>query len=775
MYKKPKRLLLALLAVTLVSGAAFQLYGAGAEETGTATEPAKPDRGDEWTLFRSNSYTMPEPADAPAVPKTNVAAGYEKIGDSGRLALYMNKKTFAIQLEHKASGYVWSSVPNESDMAKERLNEDYRNAMLAPFMIDTFVSDASRSSSNFLSLQGKAAEVRTVGNGVEVDFVMDAIGIGFTVRVALDGDDLVVRLLNDSITETGEHKLASVQLYPYLGSVLGGTVPGYLFIPDGSGALIRFSGNRKQFDEPYVGQIYGSDVGVSGFDGMGSGTQFPVFGIVHGAKRHALMGIIEDGKTNAEIVAYPSGVNTSFYRVSPRFNIRYAYFQPTSKSMGGINMFTKSRTEGDKQVRYRLLDGAEADYAGMAAAYRAYLQERDMLPRAGADGAAKAKDGVPLRIELLGADIEPGIVGRKLVGMTTFADAEAILDDLRQAGITNIEAVLQGWNADGLNGARPPAPGAAGALGGKNGLARLRDYAKENGIGLRLFTDYTTLLDGSPRVDPRSGAARMVTNRLFDYPYVSRYVSDLYQDMRGYLLSPGTALKLAGKDFASFGKIGIEGVAVGATGSMLYSDFHKKRGVNRTEAADLYGRLGAEAEKRSLSLALYMPNDYMLKHTDAYYDMSLYSSQFFYETDTVPFVPMVLHGVMDYFAPYANLNADPELDLLRMIEYGAYPSFIATKEPSWKLQNTPSSELFSTAYADWAPEIKRQYKLLNEALAPVRGKLMTGHEAVKHGVVKVSYEGGTDVWVNYTSTDYSRGGLTVPARGTLVTGGGEGQ
>jgi hypothetical protein len=754
------------LAVVLLAGSIAHAFGESAEIPPQADAP---DRQAELAFFKSNRFTMPEP-ETKAVPSTSVAPGYKRIGENAGLELYMNMETYAIQVKNKATGYVWSSVPDGKAMQREELNEDWKNAMLSPFILEYFkADDEALSTSNFRSLQGKAMDAKPVPGGMEVTYALPDLGIQLTVRTALDDSGLVVTLPSGSIRENGDGRLASIQLYPFLGSVRKADVPGYLFIPDGSGALIRFTDRQTRYDEPYVGQIYGHDFSTTGFSPT-NWVSYPVFGIVHGVKRNALMGVVEQGKTNAEIVAYPSGVNTNFYWVSPRFQIRYAYFQPTSQSMGGINRFTKDKTEGDKQVRYVFLSGGKADYIGMAEAYRTYLQAQGMLPQVSANPSAD--QDVPVEIDFLGGDIEPGLLSKHVVKLTSFEEAQGILDDLQKQGVRRITAVLKGWNAGGLNGARPIKPVFAGELGGRSGFEALRDYARKQGIALHLYTNYTDLLKGSPRTSIRADAVRAVTNRLVEYPFVSRYVSDLYQDLNGYFLRPGSALELAKDDFRAFHEDGLAHLALDGTGYMLFSDYGGKHPVTRTEAAETYGKLAEEAAGQSLDLAIVQPNDYMLKHTASYLGVPMETSQFMYTTDSVPFVQMTLHGIVDYYEGYANLQADPSENLLRMIEYGAYPSFIITKEPSWKLQNTPSSELFSTAYEDWAGEIKRLYEKANEALKPVQHAFMTDRTVVDYGIVKVGYSNGIDIWVNYTGQDYRSGPVLVKARDFAVTGGG---
>ncbi|QGG57045.1 DUF5696 domain-containing protein [Paenibacillus sp. B01] len=735
-------------------------------------EPALPDVRNESLLFRSNGYTMPESEPQKPVPAAPLRPNYEKIGENGSMALYLNRQTFAIQLQDSASGYVWSSEPSESDLQAEQLNEDWKNAMQSPFLLDYYTGDGQRASSNYKSLQGKAAAVTSIDNGVEIAFELPAIEMSLNIRVALEEDGVVFKLLNDSLVEKGPDKLASVQLYPFLGAVRGASVPGYMLLPDGSGALIRFTSSHTSFDEPYTGQIYYNDLGIGGFEGAMNKVGVPVFGIVHGVKQNALLGIVEDGKMNAEIVAYPSGVNTSFYWISPRFIIRSGYYQPTSKAMGGINMYTKTKTEGDKQVRYRLLSGEQSDYVGMARSYRSYMKERGMLP---APRASKPDSkGIPLRIDMLGAEMTSGLLKRGVVKMTSFSEAQSILQDLQQSGISNIRAGLQGWGKGGESGSHPAAPKFEPALGGSKGLRSLAAYAKQQDIELYLNTDYSYMQDKSPRVEPRTDSVRMITNRLLEFDAFSRYNRERFGDLKSYLIRPEKALSLAKEDFQAFREAGIQNVAINGTGFLLYSDFNKKQAIRRSEAAELYGKLGDEAAGQSIGLSWLEPNDYMWKHAAAYFNMPLSSSQFVYSTDTVPFLPMALHGSLDYFADHGNNNPDPELDLLRMIEYGAYPSFLVTKEPTRKLLNTPSNDLYTTEYSDWAPQIKKQYAKANEALKQVMDAEMTDREVIEEGIVKVSYGNGVAIWINYTSRDYASGAVSVPARDMAVTGGGQG-
>ena len=69
-----------------------------------------------------------------------------------------------------------------------------------------------------------------------------------------------VRILYDDIREYGKSKITRIDLLPWFGAGAADE-EGYLFIPDGSGALVDFADNTH--DAPtYRMPVYGSDPAV---------------------------------------------------------------------------------------------------------------------------------------------------------------------------------------------------------------------------------------------------------------------------------------------------------------------------------------------------------------------------------------------------------------------------------------------------------------------------------------------------------------------------------
>ena len=98
-----------------------------------------------------------------------------------------------------------------------------------------------------------------------------------------------------------------------------------------------------------------------------------------------------------------------------------------------------------------------------------------------------------------------------------------------------------------------------------------------------------------------------------------------------------------------------------------------------------------------------------------------------------------------------------------MVESGMYPSFYLTWEDSSQLIYTNSSNLYSLEYDSYRDTIV-EYDTQLRALAEMTGDAcIENHEVLKNGLVKVSYDNGVVIYVNYTETALSADGLTVDA------------
>jgi hypothetical protein len=139
---------------------------------------------------------------------------------------------------------------------------------------------------------------------------------------------------------------------------------------------------------------------------------------------------------------------------------------------------------------------------------------------------------------------------------------------------------------------------------------------------------------------------------------------------------------------------------------------------------------------------------------NAYLDMPLYSNQFNYYTDTVPFLPYVFRGVIDYYAGYTNFFANQEEQLIRALDYGAYQSYILTSGESRELKYTDSFYLYTTVYDHWKDNIINNYNNLKDGYLAMGNSSVISRTVLEPGLVKIAYSNGKVVQIDYRNLCY---------------------
>ena len=146
----------------------------------------------------------------------------------------------------------------------------------------------------------------------------------------------------------------------------------------------------------------------------------------------------------------------------------------------------------------------------------------------------------------------------------------------------------------------------------------------------------------------------------------------------------------------------------------------------------------------------------------------MYTNQYLIFDDTVPFTSIVQSGSVELFSTYINFFGNVRDDLLRMVDYNVYPSFLLTKESSAKLDETALQYIYCSQYDNLEEAVNVYYNFVNESLKQVAGQSIENREIVTDGVSKVTYSNGKVIYVNYTNVDQTVDGVQVPKKGHKV-------
>lgn len=684
-------------------------------------------------------------------PDAAIPESYTLAAENDLFQLYFDETTLAFKLLDQRTGYLWHSGLDEVQ-EDDDLNNSWQAYARSGLSIEYLDSRGVNRRASITNAEHTLAVSETEG-GVSASVTFTEYGITVGLLVQLEADGVRVEVPFASIREDNpEFRLGRVYLYPFMGAARGGSVPGYMMMPDGTGSIIRFADTTRA-DNMFIGRYYGDDLGIISelpydpFISEPAALSMPVFGIAHTEAQSAFLSVVESGASYGELHVHPAHVITNFNFLHHAFIYNQPYFQATNRSGAGVTTVQQQPNTFDVVIHYRFLTGDQASYVGMAHSYREYLLERGILGQE----AANSTD-IPIRLEFLGGDKEDVLLWNRFIPMTTIGQMSDILAALQ---LPNAEVIYYGWQPLGATSVAPTWLALEGGLGSIADLNALAERIAADGGNLSLYYDPQAALWGEPGYSTRTDVAMSITNQqLQGYArYFSHYFTLEVLQQRFEALSADVSRQLAA------------GLALDGIGWALYSDFREDSPITREQTIDAYQALLADSPVR---LGIYRPNDYLLSVARAYYDMPLGDNGYIYTTESVPFLPIVLGGHMPYFGGALNFSSNQQDDLLRHIEYGIYPSYFLTQEATANMINTPSNWIYTSSFAQWGDHIRETYARMDALLGPVRGQEIVDHEALAPGVYATTYAGGAQVIVNYTDAAYSGEGITVEAKDALL-------
>ncbi|HRY77309.1 MAG TPA: DUF5696 domain-containing protein [Candidatus Izemoplasmatales bacterium] len=729
-----------LIPLSLVLGKVFQ---------GVPADGIPPSSVLEETLFESNQYTQPD--DETVSPSfLDVPASFELVGVGTHLSLYAERPSGAIRIVDDG-GYVYGSSFAAAGDPLDDFNSTWEGIINSACVVEYYVYTTTGAyqikEESFFTDPRTVLSFRLIEDGYELTAVYGASGIGLTLRVFLENDRLRVEIPADSITETATNPLRSVKVFPFLGAVYGNTVPGYVFVPDGSGALIRFK-DVNVVTDIYEFPYYGSDAGISRSAETVSSFHFPVTGMILGIRQHGFVQIIDEGDAFATLVVSPAKNNLKYNYSYNKFIYRNLYLAPTSQSGAasgaGQQVIEPIRNSCEVSLVYDFLSGAAADYVGMANAYQDHLRSQGVL-----DNIETAVTP-PMLVELLGAERAEGFLWDEVRTMTTFAQAETILSDLQEF-LPAMRVVYKGWSQGGFSGAGLDYARPESTLGTRKELLSLLERYDTGTSTLRLYADLATV-GASGRHNPYRDVSQRIDSSLASFPGLTE---------TGYSVAPRRTAALLADLALRMEEWGAEGMALGSIGYRLFSDYKETQDpLDRAEVIALYRQA---LSSLGVKTAIYRANAYLLAYTDQYLAVPTTHSGYQIYTDSVPFVSILLAGTMEMFGPYVNFFANRVAETLRLVDYGLLPSVILTEASAYLLNDTELGGLYSSSYSTWKPVIAEMWNTMDPALRATFGKRVVSRMVPLPGVVRTVYADGTEIIVNYTGTDYITGLLSVAA------------
>ncbi|QLY39539.1 hypothetical protein HF295_01145 [Hujiaoplasma nucleasis] len=732
----------------------------------------------ETLKYDSSRYSQPEDMGLVDIDEyVEITRRDEQVLENDQFIMYLNQNSLGIKVLNKSTNYVWSTAIDNasagtfsallsSGLGFEYFNltQNFNNRQNIGLTDTEFTYEMTQVGNKIkfdLSIDGFCATrnckryydqylagTKTLEEMIEL-YDYTQLGIGFSFEITLTETGIEFFMPVDSIVENDPEviRFSSLIVFPGLGATEMDNIPGYMMIPDGVGALIRYEDNQGKYSSPFQARFYGPDFGASSSGSFLNNYRLslPIYGAVHGVDQNAFIASIEEGVTNARLFAYPNGAtNIDYNLIFTKYDFLQVYKQSfTTDGSVGANRLFETKSE-DIKLRVDFLSDSEANYIGMANQYKNILIEDDIL-----SNMQVSKDDIPIHLQYLMSDSKNRFIGKELIEMTSVEDVGSMYQYFMDAGLSNQRVSLLGWNEGGYSGHLPSEVDFEGKLGSNNDFIDLIELIKRDNE-LLLVNNYVIGSNQSDGLSYNNDVAEGINRFKLEFSMEDRVYSDTY------LLYPQFTYERTMNDLNDYKELGVD-VLFESMGSMLFS-YYDDDLYTRYESLRFYKYIIDQYK----GIGQYnQPNSYALKGMQSYYSTPLYNNQYGYYDDLVPILPTVLSGNIEMFSSHLNFNSLGKEELLKLIDFNIYPSFILTKERPSLLKGTDIEYIYSSQFEVWESSIISEYDFINGALSHVQGEMIVSRRVPSLGVVVVEYSNGVEIIINYTQNDIDYEGLTI--------------
>lgn len=540
---------------------------------------------------------------------------------------------------------------------------------------------------------------------------------------------------------------------------------GYLFIPDGSGAIIDIDDTNQKRRRTISGEIYGRDMSVKSTEETeGEDFRLPVFGIYKN-NGSTLFAEIVSGDEISTVTAALGEPSTNYFRTYNTF--RYTPYDKVvmNTKVGSQNsaIITYSVSEDpfakDLSVKYSPLLTEKESYVEMAKHYRKSLIKQ---------GSEEKAENTVLNteIELLGTAVGKGtFLGFTVDEDYVFTDYDSALklsEWFQKNGADNLRIVYTGWQKNGLNAGAIGKQKPSSVLGSKSGWKKLHKELDKKSIELvpssdMLFSSYQYMFDGY------SVTSDTAKNYNDAYTGVYKFRNKKDEKTLNYLISPAKYEKLWKKYFKGTNKLYTNSFMLQNVGVYLASDASRDGKADRTASINAMDKVFTDYAKGK-SLWFTGGNKYVLKYAAGVSDTVLNHSDFAGETAGVPFYQLATDGLIKRSSKSINLAKDWEDELLCCVQTHTSPKFTLAYENTSLLKNTDFTSYYSVDYNILREKIAEDVKRMSEELSCIDGEYITDFRIISNGVTVTEYSNGSKVLVNKTEQPIEFEGITVSAK-----------
>ncbi|NLG81441.1 MAG: hypothetical protein GX490_02790 [Bacilli bacterium] len=609
----------------------------------------------------------------------------------------------------------------------------------------------------------------------ELTYISKKANFKVIMELTLDGDDFLIRIPTEYLkSDSATYDITAISIFPYFGQSTANKYnkdnPGYMFIPDGAGALVKLNSQEVNYST-YTKAIYNNGIYKTYYQKPTpqEDINMPVYGYYgnYNTYMQGYFAIIEDGAETAYINVQPTTVSetASMNALYPQFDLMqlasvklFGYYSTNTTSY----LSRTPRFNQEVNVRYKLIVDEKIDYYDFVEIYRDYLI--DKLNLVASYDEFKPK----VFLDLVGSvNIQHHFLGVPYdthISMTTYKEAQKILEQLDgNLVVSYLGAINKGINQS---------------------LLTEIEFAKENGTygEYKNLEQYLTNRDSELFVKLRflnvahnkTNGFNMKKNAVygFDSQPITKYTFNVATGRFNFLstannqLSPIFLTDVVNHFIKNNNYF--DNISLSDLGSTYLVDYNKNNHISPYE-----GKYYEEKNLTTLSQYNLMLNDPYINNIQyARYveNISRESTNYYLLTVNVPFKQLVMNGFVEYISLNANLNTEKPMEyfLLQAIELGQHPKFtLSYKNPSL-LKDSEFNYFYSVYYKNWIDDINEMANAYEAAFEQIGTNQIINHEILANNVYKTTYSTGVSVIVNYNNISMVVGEQTLEPLSYLI-------
>ncbi|MEG0570209.1 MAG: DUF5696 domain-containing protein [Oscillospiraceae bacterium] len=592
----------------------------------------------------------------------------------------------------------------------------------------------------------------------------------FTIPVSYTLEDgrFVAKVDTKAIEVIGNIKLESIMLFPYWSTANGMDTTKALF-PDGSGAVVDISKVMASKTPVYKESFYGEDAALSTQTKSSTkhSLSMPMYGLYN--PDGAMYATMLEGDATTSLSANPRTAESMVGSVSfesKLLNYTTVKLLPTDKS--DVKSYADFSIHDPITASYTFIQKKNPSWTDIAQSYRNDLLKLGVIT----DGKTNK---LPIAVNMLGAVDDTahfvGIPYTVIKPLTTYTQALEMAKKM-QSDLPGVSPVVRysGWTKGGLRSKPFNKVRFESKLGGSKDFQAMLTGFKDSNIEFYPDADFQYVYNDKAfdGFSTSSDTARKIIREAAGKPTYN--ISNFFVDKKapfGFLLKNSRTLSYADSFLTGLKEEGVDTTSLSYVGSDLSSDFSSTEFASRNATKDTITKLLSGTKEKGIKSITQGANQYVISSMEHLLNLSMSANQHPMFANSVPFTQMILSGAVSYTAPPLADSVDDVRYVLNCIETGSAVYFQSIAADNSVLKTSSFNSLYAVNYDSIRSRVIEASNTVSKALAPVYGQKMVDYANVQNGVVKVTYEKGDTIFVNYTNEEVTIDGAKVPANGYL--------